>query len=175
LHSSFKTFADLSRFVDFAKKNLLGKKLPSTYLHHDGGIGQSIEVMIHGRIVGPGRDDVVIAKEGWEIKVYTDTLHIGSTTIKNKDSKELHIKKCENKMKRLIAVDCVQNYIEIEDKKYSVEVICKSIEMYTGLNLKLFNDMISTRKGTNQTKFESRIDFNNLIQCYDDEVLDIAI
>ena len=154
---------------------MLGKKLPSKYLHHDGGIGQSIEVMIHGRIVGSGRDDVVIAKEGWEIKIYTDTLHIGSTTIQDKDSEKFHIKKCEDKMKRLIAVDCVENYIQDKDKKYSVEVICKSIEMYTGLNLKLFNDMIFTRKGTGQTKFESRIDFNDLIQCYDDEVLDIAI
>ena len=47
--------------------------------------------------------------------------------------------------------------------------------MYSDIDLKLFNKSICTRKGTGQTKFESRIDFNDLIQCYDNEVLDIAI
>ena len=175
LNLMLKKFTNLKQFEKFVKNNIVGKKLPTIY-NHDGGSGHNIEFMIHGQVVGPYKPDLIIGKINWEIKTHcnSDIVHIGSSKDLNKNSKKKHTKKCQDKMRNLALFDIEQNFVK-KNGRYSMTYKCIGVYMYSDIDLKLFNKSICTRKGTGQTKFETRIDLNKLIRCYDYEVLDIAI
>ena len=175
LNLMLKKFTNLKQFEKFVKNNIVGKKLPTIY-NHDGGSGHNIEFMIHGQVVGPNKPDLIIGKTNWEIKAYgnSNTIHIGSSRNLTKNSKKKHTKKCQDKMRNLALFDIEENFVE-KNGRYSMTYKCIGAYMYSDIDLKLFNKSICTRKGTGQTKFETRIGINKLINCYDYEVLDIAI
>ena len=163
-----REFKTEQEWLDFAIKNIAGKQIPNTS-YGSGYLGNSLEILIHGRKVGNKETDLIIEGKPWELKTYrgNNTISCSKTKIDYKNAKQSYLDHVDytcKKMKNLILFKFHETY----DVKNTLELIsfCNEIQMFSGMVKSNFQHFLSTRPAKNKTVFESNINLNNLTKCY---------